>query len=111
MYSPDLGHLFPSPRRVTELIGALLAISYLRSLTGICGAAVLAIPLYNFSIFGLGLPLPGFFANLLVMGWSSSLPVAGMVLCYGLGAVSFTRVSIFCHRPLERNLLSRFYIA
>jgi len=57
MYSRNLGHLFVSPLRVSELIGALLTISLLRTLTGIGGAALLAIPLYDFSIFGLGLPL------------------------------------------------------
>jgi ABC-2 type transport system permease protein len=101
MYSRNLGHLFVSPLRVSELTGALLAISFLRTLIGIGGAALLAIPLYNFSIFGLGLPLLGFFANLLVMGWSIGLLVAGMVLRYGLGAESFAWVSIFAIAPLS----------
>ncbi len=101
MYSRNLGHLFASPLRVTELVGALLAISLLRTLIGIGGAALLAIPLYDFSIFGLGLPLLGFFANLLVMGWSIGLLVAGMVLRYGLGAESFAWVSIFAIAPLS----------
>jgi ABC-2 type transport system permease protein len=101
MYSRNLGHLFVSPLRVTELTGALLAISFLRTLIGIGGAALLAVPLYNFSIFGLGLPLLGFFANLLVMGWSIGLLVAGMVLRYGLGAESFAWVSIFAIAPLS----------
>jgi ABC-2 type transport system permease protein len=101
MYSRNLGHLFVSPLRVTELVGALLAISFLRTLIGIGGAALLAIPLYNFSIFGLGLPLLGFFANLLVMGWSIGLLVAGMVLRYGLGAESLAWVSIFAIAPLS----------
>jgi len=101
MYSRNLGHLFVSPLRVSELVGALLSISLLRTLIGIGGAALLAIPLYDFSIFGLGLPLLGFFANLLVMGWSIGLLVAGMVLRYGLGAESFAWVSIFAIAPLS----------
>jgi ABC-2 type transport system permease protein len=101
MYSRNLGHLFVSPLRVTELVSALLAISLLRTLIGISGAALLAIPLYNFSIFGLGLPLLGFFTNLLVMGWSIGLLVAGMVLRYGLGAESLAWVSIFAIAPLS----------
>jgi ABC-2 type transport system permease protein len=76
-------------------------ISLLRTLIGISGAALLAIPLYHFSIFGLGLPLLGFFANLLVMGWSIGLLVAGMVLRYGLGAESLAWVSIFAIAPLS----------
>jgi ABC-2 type transport system permease protein len=101
MYSRNLGHLFVSPLRVGELTGALLTISLLRTLIGISGAALLAIPLYNYSIFGLGLPLLGFFSNLLVMGWSIGLLVAGMVLRYGLGAESFAWVSIFAIAPLS----------
>jgi len=101
MYSRNLGHLFVSPLRVSELTGALLAISFVRTLIGIGGAAVLAIPLYGFSIFDLGIPLLGFFANLLVMGWSIGLLVAGMVLRYGLGAESFAWVSIFALAPLS----------
>ncbi|MGD8873554.1 MAG: ABC transporter permease [Gammaproteobacteria bacterium] len=101
MYSRNLGHLFVSPLRVTELVSALLVISLLRTLIGISGAALLAIPLYHFSIFGLGLPLLGFFANLLVMGWSIGLLVAGMVLRFGLGAESLAWVSIFAIAPLS----------
>jgi ABC-2 type transport system permease protein len=101
MYSRNLGHLFVSPLRVSELIGALLTISLLRTLTGIGGAALLAIPLYDFSIFGLGLPLLGFFANLLVMGWAIGLLVSGLVLRFGLGAESFAWVSIFAIAPIS----------
>lgn len=101
MYSRNLGHLFVSPLRVPELAGALLTISLLRTLIGIGGAALLAIPLYDFSIFGLGLPLLGFFANLLVMGWAIGLLVSGLVLRYGLGAESFAWVSIFAIAPIS----------
>jgi ABC-2 type transport system permease protein len=99
MYSRNLGHLFVSPLRVRELVGALLTISLLRTLIGIGGAALLAIPMFDFSIFGLGLPLLGFFANLLVMGWSVGLIVSGLVLRYGLGAETLAWVSIFALAP------------
>lgn len=101
MYSRNLGHLFVSPLRVSELVGALLTISLLRTLIGIGGAALLAIPLFDFSIFGLGLPLLGFFANLLVMGWSVGLLVSGLVLRYGLGAESLAWVAIFALAPIS----------
>ena len=77
MYSRNLGHLFASPLRAVELVGALLLISLVRTLIGVGGAALLAIPLFDFSIFGLGLPLLVFFFNLLV---------AGRALRYGLAA-------------------------
>lgn len=101
MYSRNLGHLFASPLRPYELVLALLTISFIRTLIGVGGAALLAIPLYHFSIFSLGLPLLAFFANLLVMGWAIGLLVAGLVLRYGLGAENLAWVAIFAVAPVS----------
>lgn len=101
MYSRNLGHLFASPLRPYELVCALLTISLIRTLIGVGGAALLAIPLYHFSIFGLGLPLLTFFVNLLVMGWSIGLLVSGLVLRYGLGAENLAWVAIFAVAPVS----------
>lgn len=101
IYSRHLGHLFVSPLRPHELIAALLVISLIRTLIGVGVAALLAIPLYHFSVFDLGLPLLAFFANLLVMGWSIGLLAASLVLRYGLGAESFAWVAIFAVAPLS----------
>src|SRR5436309_1729009 len=43
MYSRNLGHLFVSPLRPYELVSALLTVSFLRTLIGVGGAALLAI--------------------------------------------------------------------
>jgi ABC-2 type transport system permease protein len=101
MYSRNLGHLFASPLRAGELVTSLLVISTIRTLIGVGGAALLAIPLFGFSIFGLGVPLVAFFANLLVMGWSIGLVVSGLVLRYGLGAESLAWVAIFAIAPVS----------
>lgn len=101
MYSRNLGHLFVSPLRPYELVCALLVISFIRTLIGVGGAALLAIPLYHYSIFDMGLPLLAFFTNLLVMGWSIGLLVAGLVLRYGLGAESLAWVAIFALAPVS----------
>jgi ABC-2 type transport system permease protein len=101
MYSRNLGHLFASPLRAGELVASLLVISTIRTLIGVGGAALLAIPLFGFSIFGLGVPLVAFFANLLVMGWSIGLVVSALVLRYGLGAESLAWVAIFAIAPVS----------
>lgn len=101
MYSRNLGHLFVSPLRPYELVCALLVISLIRTLIGVGTAALLAIPLYHFSIFGLGLPLIAFFANLLIMAWGIGLVVASLVLRYGLGAESLAWVAIFAVQPVS----------
>ena len=101
MYSRNLGHLFASPLRPYELVCALLTISLIRTSIGVGGAALLAIPLYHYSIFDMGLPLIAFFVNLLVMGWSIGLLVGAMVLRYGLGAENLAWVAIFAVAPVS----------
>lgn len=101
MYSRNLGHLFVSPLRPYELVMALLTISLLRTLIGVVFAACLAIPLYHYSIFSMGLPLLAFFANLLVFGWAIGLLVCALVLRNGLGAESLAWVSIFALAPVS----------
>lgn len=101
MYARNLGHLFASPLRPYELVCALLSISFIRTVIGVGGAALLAIPLYHYSIFSMGLPLMAFFVNLLVMGWSIGLLVAGLVLRFGLGAENLAWVAIFAVAPVS----------
>ena len=101
LYSRNLGHLFVSPLRPWELILALLGISTLRTLIGVVPAALLAIPLYHYSIFTLGLPLIAFFTQLLVTGWALGLMVSALVLRFGLGAQSLAWVVTFALAPLS----------
>jgi ABC-2 type transport system permease protein len=101
MWSRNLGHLFVSPLRPFELAGALLTMSLIRTLIGVGGAALIAIPLFNFSIFSLGLPLLAYFINLIVMGWAIGLLVSGIVLRYGLGAESMAWIAIFAVQPIS----------
>lgn len=101
MYSRNLGHLFVSPLRPYELALALLTVSFLRTSIGVGAAAGLAIVLYRYSIFDMGLPLVAFFANLLVMGWAIGLMVVALVLRYGLGAESLAWAVIFAVAPVS----------
>lgn len=101
MFSRNLGHLFVSPLRASELVAALPVISFLRTSLGVGAAALLAIPFYGYSLFDLGLPLIGFFANLLVMGWAVGLIVSAVLLRFGLGAESLAWVAIFALAPVS----------
>ena len=101
LYSRNLGHLFVSPLRPSEMIAALLSVSLLRTLIGVGAAALLAIPLYHFSIFSMGLPLLAFFSNLIVMGWAIGLMVAALVLRFGLGAEGLAWAIIFAVAPVS----------
>lgn len=101
MWSRNLGQLFVTPLRPWEWIVALMAISLLRTLIGVGSAAGLAIVLYHYSIFTLGLPLLAFFTNLLVMGWSIGLVVIALILRYGLGAEGLAWALIFAIAPVS----------
>ncbi len=101
MYSRNLGHLFVSPLRPYELVCSKLVISLLRTLIGVGGAALLAIPLYHYSIFSMGLPLIAFFANLMMMGWAIGLMVSALVLRWGLGAENLAWALIFAFAPVS----------
>ena len=101
LYSRNLGNLFVSPLRPWELALSLLSISFLRTVFGIGIAAGLAILLYHYSIFTMGLPLVAFFANLMIMGWAIGLMVVAMVLRYGLGMEGFAWAIIFAFAPLS----------
>lgn len=101
MWSRNLGHLSVSPLRPYEWVAALVTMSFIRTTIGILPAALLAIPLYHFSIFEMGLPLVAFFTNLLVTGWCVGLAVSALVLRFGLGAESLAWVMIFALAPLS----------
>lgn len=101
MWARNLGNLFVSPLRPIEHILAMMAMSLIRTAVGVAPAALLAIPLYHYSIFDLGLPLIAFFVSLLVMGWAVGLMVTGLVLRYGMGAENLAWFAIFALAPIS----------
>ena len=68
MWARNLGQLFVTPLRPYEWLLSLLAMSFIRTTIGIVPAMLLAIPLYHFSIFDLGLPLVAFLIVLYFVG-------------------------------------------
>jgi ABC-2 type transport system permease protein len=101
MWARNLAQLFISPLRPYELVAAVSLMSLIRTLIGVTPAALLALPLFDVSVFALGLPLIAFFANLLVLGWSVGLLVSAAVLRLGLGAENLAFVAIFAIAPLS----------
>ena len=101
MWSRNLGSLFVAPLRPHEMAMALLTMSLFRTLIGMVPASLVAILLYKYSIYDLGLPLLAFFANLMVMGWAFGLIVCGLLFRWGLGAESIAWFAIFALAPLS----------
>jgi ABC-2 type transport system permease protein len=101
MWSRNLGHLFATPLRPLELAAALTTMSLIRTLIGTVPAALLAVPLYHYNIFTLGLPLIAFFVNLLIFGWAMGLVLSGVILRYGQSAESLAWLAIFLLAPVS----------
>ena len=100
MWSRNLGHLFVSPLRPSELMVALFTASFCRTVIGAIPATFLAIAFFGFSVYSLGFALVGFFLNLIVMGWAFGLAVSGIVLRFGMGAESLAWALIFAVAPV-----------
>ncbi|MGO4128760.1 ABC transporter permease [Inquilinus sp. YAF38] len=101
MWSRNLGHLFVSPLRPWEWVASLMAMSLIRTLVGVVPAALLAILLYHWNIFSLGLPLLAFFVNLIVTGWAVALVVLALILRYGMGAEGLAWAIVFAISPIS----------
>jgi ABC-2 type transport system permease protein len=101
MWSRNLGQLFVTPLRPYEWLLSLLAMSVIRVTIGIVPATLLAIPLYHYSIFAMGLPLVAFVVVLIGMGWGLGLAICGGILRHGMGAESLAWSIIFALAPLS----------
>ena len=98
MWSRNIGNLLMSPLRPVELLLALMTMSVLRLAVGLLPVSVLAILFFGFNLWGLGLALAVFFANLILTSWSIGVVVSGLILRNGMGAenVAWTVTSTTC---------------
>ncbi len=100
MYSRNIGNLLMSPLRPLEFVAALVVMSVLRLAIGIVPVTGLAIWFFGFNLWGLGLALGAFFANLMLTSWSIGLIVSGFLLRNGLGAEALAWSFMFLLLPL-----------
>ena len=100
MYARNLGNLMMSPLRPSEFLLALMIMSIIRLSIGMIPVSILAIVLFGFNLWALGLALAAFFANLILTSWSVGIFVAGLLLRNGLGAESMAWTIMFLFLPL-----------
>src|SRR3984893_16075196 len=101
MWARNLGRLFVTPLRSYVWGVLLLFLGLVRLVLGMLPAALLAIALYHYSIFSMGLPLVAFFAVLLVMGWALGMAICGLILRQGLGAEGLAWTIVFTISPIS----------
>ncbi|TAL83629.1 MAG: ABC transporter permease [Beijerinckiaceae bacterium] len=100
MWARNIANLLMSPLRPPELIVALMAMSLVRLAVGFVPVTLLAIWFFGFNLWGLGVALGFFFANLILTSWSIGLVCSGLVLRYGLAAESLIWTIVFLMQPL-----------
>lgn len=100
LWSRNFANLFVAPLRPAEYGVALMGMSVIRSLVSVLPSALLAIPLFHYSIFAMGLPLIAFYAVLMVTGWAAGLMICAMLIRFGLAAESFAWASVFLLAPI-----------
>jgi ABC-2 type transport system permease protein len=100
MWSRNLANLMISPLRPSEFVVALMVMSIVRLVIGMVPASLLAIGFFGFNLYGLGLALAAFFANLILTSWAVGIFVSGLVMRNGLGAESFAWTIMFLLMPL-----------
>jgi ABC-2 type transport system permease protein len=100
MWSRNVANLMTSPLRVGEFILALMAMSIIRLSIGFLPVSFLAILFFGFNLWGLGVAVGFFFANLILTSWAIGLFCSGVVLRYGLAAESLVWTIMFLMQPL-----------
>jgi ABC-2 type transport system permease protein len=100
MWARNLGNILMSPLRQAEFIAALMVMSIVRLAVGVIPVSLLAIVFFGFNLWGFGLALGAFFANLILTSWAVGIFVSGLVLRNGLGAENMAWTIMFIFLPL-----------
>jgi ABC-2 type transport system permease protein len=100
MWSRNLANLMMSPLKPLEFILAMMIMSVVRLAIGMVPVSILAIAFFGFNLYGLGLALAVFFANLILTSWAVGIFVSGLVMRNGLGAENLAWTIMFIFLPL-----------
>ena len=100
MHSRNIGNLFMSPLRPLEFVASMMVMSLVRLVLGVVPVTGLAVLFFGFNLWGLGVALGLFFANLILTSWSVGLVVSGFLLRNGLGAEELAWSFMFLLLPL-----------
>ena len=100
MWARNIGNLMMSPLKPIEFLLSLMIMSMIRLAIGVIPMTLLALFLFHFNVYALGLPLIAFFCNLIFTSWAVGIFVSGLVLRNGLGAESIVWTLMFAIMPL-----------
>ena len=100
IWSRNFTNLFIAPIKISEIIAALTFTAIFRTLIGLVPAALLAIPLFDVSIFKIGVPLIFLLVTLYIFGVTLGLLVTSGLLRFGPSFENIAWASLFFLAPL-----------
>ncbi|HEY4484931.1 MAG TPA: ABC transporter permease [Nitrospiria bacterium] len=101
VWSRNLLNLFVSPLRTGEFLAATMLVSIIKVTCAAIVTVSLALLLYDFNIFIIGLSLIPFVVNLVVMGWAVGIFTTGIILRYGQEAEVLAWGLAFLFQPVS----------
>ena len=100
IWSRNFTNLFIAPIKLSEIIAALTFTAIFRTLIGLVPAALLAIPLFDVSIFIIGMPLIFLLLTLYIFGVTLGLLVTSGLIRFGPSFENIAWASLFFLAPL-----------
>ena len=100
IWSRNFTNLFIAPIKISEIITALTFTAIFRTLIGLIPAALLAIPLFDVSIFKIGIPLIFLLVALYIFGVTLGLLVTSGLVRFGPSFENIAWASLFFLAPL-----------
>jgi ABC-2 type transport system permease protein len=100
-WSRNLLNLMVTPVREWEYVGGVALFGMIKLVIGVSVLAIGALVFYSFDVWSLGFGLIPIAAVLLMVGWSISLFVIGIVLRFGAGAEALAWGVMFIVLPLS----------
>jgi ABC-2 type transport system permease protein len=101
VWSRNFSSLFVSPLRIYEWMTSLMVMSLIRTAIGMTPAILLALILYHYNLFDLGLPVVGFMLGLIMMGWWLGFFAIAVIIRHGMGAEILAWMMVFLLAPIS----------
>lgn len=101
IWARNLLNIFVAPIRISEFIAATYVVGFVKILVTVAILAVLALGLYSFNLFSMGLSLIPFFVNLLLMGWAIGLVTTALIMRWGQSAEALAWGVPFLIQPVS----------
>ena len=99
IWSRNLLNVFVAPLTAAEYLTGVVAFGALKLVVNVALMASVALLLYGFGLFSLGLSLVPFMALLLLMGWALAIVTIGVILRFGQSAEVIAWAMAFAFQP------------